>query len=142
MPKRDLYSNVDVAVSTVPATYTADGNGTAVDLRGSDAAMVIVSVGVEGDTLSSSVTIEVKLQDSDDNSTWADVDADYIQGSDTDGRLLFLDDPDEAPTTVRRGYLGDKRYIRTTLDIGGTHSTGTEICTTVVRGNLSRRPAA
>jgi len=49
MTIRDLYHNVNVASSLVPAVRTASATGSAVDLRGYDSAIVTVTFGAYGD---------------------------------------------------------------------------------------------
>ncbi len=141
MPKRDLYSNVDVAVSLAPAVRSANADGSSVDLRGSDSAMIIVNVGAEGVTLSSSVWIEVELEESDDGSLWAAVDGSDIQGADS-GTLARYDSSAELPAIARFGYLGTARYIRAVWKKSGAQATGTAGSVVVVRGNLRQRPAS
>jgi len=137
---RDI-SNRTVAVATqVPAVVTADANGTTVDLQGFNSAMVVVNTGAEGDTLSSSVKFDFILQHSDDDSTWTDVTSstDVTEGSvDSSGIFLTLDANAETPQCSQIGYIGGKRYIRCKIDATGTHSTGTAMGVTVVKGNPS-----
>ena len=70
---QDLANNLLAVQSLAPAVRTADANGTGVDLQGFEGAMAIFDIGAEGDTLSSSVKIDVKLEHSDDNSSWSAV---------------------------------------------------------------------
>ena len=139
---KDLSNNISPAVSLPAAVRTAAANGTGVDLQGYESATVLVDVGAEGDTLSSSVHFEVSLEESDDNSTFTDV----AQSSIIDrtiasgGIFLKLDgttggDPDTTGGIFRVGYVGNKRYIRVVLAKTGTHSNGTPIGAMVVRGS-------
>ena len=80
---KDLSNNISPAVSLAAATRTAAANGTGVDLQGYESATVLVDVGAEGDTLSSSVYFEVSLEESDDDSTYTDV----AQASIVDGTI-------------------------------------------------------
>jgi len=139
---KDLSNNIVPAVSIINAVKTAAGNGTGVDLQGYEGATVIVDVGAEGDTLSSSVYFEVSLEESDDDSTYTDVaQAGIIDGTIAAGGIfLKLDgtaggDPDTAGGIFRVGYVGNKRYIRVVLAKTGTHSNGTPIGAIVVRGS-------
>ena len=139
---KDLSNNISPAVSLAAAVRTAAANGTGVDLQGYESATVLVDVGAEGDTLSSSVHFEVSLEESDDNSTFTDVaQASIIDGTIASGGIfLKLDgtaggNPDSTGGIFRVGYVGNKRYIRVVLAKTGTHSNGTPIGAMVVRGS-------
>ena len=139
---KDLSNNISPAVSLAAAVRSAAANGTGVDLQGYESATVLVDVGAEGDTLSSSVHFEVSLEESDDNSTFTDVaQASIIDGTIASGGIfLKLDgttggDPDATGGIFRVGYVGNKRYIRVVLAKTGTHSNGTPIGAMVVRGS-------
>ena len=66
----DLANNLIAVQSLAPAVRTADANGTGVDLQGFEGAMCIFDIGAEGDTLSGSVKIDVKLEHSADDSSY------------------------------------------------------------------------
>ena len=135
---RDI-SNKTVAVATqVPAVVTADANGTGVDLKGFQSAMVVVNSGIEGDTLSGSVKFDFILEESDDDSSWSAVTSStsVTEGSvDGSGIFLTLDANGETPQCSQIGYIGGSRYIRCKIDATGTHSNGTPIGVVVVKGN-------
>jgi hypothetical protein len=137
---RDI-SNRTVAVATqVPAVVTADADGTTVDLQGFNSAMVVVNTGVEGDTLSASVKFDFILEHSDNGSSWSAVTSstDVTEGSvDSSGIFLTLDDNAETPQISQIGYIGGKQYIRCKIDTTGTHSNGTPMGVTVIKGNPS-----
>lgn len=139
---KDLSNSISPAVSLPAAVRSAAANGTGVDLQGYESATVLVDVGAEGDTLSSSVHFEISLEESDDNSTFTDV----AQAGITDGTIssggifLKLDgttggDPDTTGGIFRVGYVGGKRYIRVVIAKTGTHSNGTPIGAMVIRGH-------
>ena len=139
---KDLSNNISPAVSLPAAVRTAAANGTGVDLQGYESATVLVDVGAEGDTLSSSVHFEISLEESDDDSTYTDVaQASIIDGTIASGGIfLKLDgtaggNPDSSGGIFRVGYVGNKRYIRVVIAKTGTHSTGTPIGAMVVRGS-------
>jgi len=135
---RDLANNISVAQSLAPAVRTADANGTGIDLQGFESATIVVDTGVEGDTLSSSVKIDFKLEDSDDNSTFAAVTSatSVTDGTvDSSGIFLTLDDNAETPQVTSIGYVGGKRYVRVVADFTGTHSNGSPIAASVIKGH-------
>lgn len=127
----DLHNKLTVTQILAPIVKTADTNCTGVDGADCDGIEHIVNVGAEGDTLSANVKIDLILQDSDDDSTYADVTdaADYIGDMvDADNGIFATYDADsELPALARIGYKGTKRYSRVVLDFTGTHSTGTPI---------------
>lgn len=139
---KDLSNNIAPAVSIINAVKTAAGNGTGVDLQGYESATVLVDVGAEGDTLSSSVYFEISLEHSDDNSTFTDcAQVDIIDGTISAGGIwLKLDgtangNPDTAGEIYRVGYVGGKRYVRVVIAKTGTHSNGTPIGAMIVKGH-------
>jgi len=139
---QDLSNNINPAVSIINAVKTAAANGTGVDLQGYEGATVLVDVGAEGDTLSSSVHFEISLEESDDDSTYTDVtQAGIVDGTiSADGIFLKLDgtangNPDTAGEIFRVGYRGGKRYIRVVLAKTGTHSNGTPIGAFIIKSH-------
>ncbi|MCE6960580.1 hypothetical protein LAZ40_16265 [Cereibacter sphaeroides] len=106
---RDMYSNIKTVPALVPAVQAAAANGSTVDLLGASAVAFVVSTGA----IVSSGDFGVKLQDSDDGTTWADVVAAQVK---TDAPATLLDGK-----TYRLGYHGHKRYARVALTkAGGT----------------------
>tara|TARA_Y100000114_G_scaffold38332_1_gene34007 strand:+ start:592 stop:1056 length:465 start_codon:yes stop_codon:yes gene_type:complete len=139
---KDLSNSISPAVSLAAAVRSAAANGTGVDLQGYESATVLVDVGAEGDTLSSTVFFEVSLEESDDNSTFTDVEqAGIVDGTIASGGIfLKLDgttggDPDSSGGIFRVGYVGGKRYIRVVLAKTGTHSNGTPLGAMVIKGH-------
>ena len=137
---QDLTNNIVVDNSIINAVKTAAANGTGVDLKGFEEATAIVSVGAEGDTLSSSVYFEISLEHSDDDSTYTDVtQSEIVNGTIAAGGIwLKLDgttggDPDTAGGQWQLGYVGGKRYVRLVLAKTGTHSNGTPISGMIVK---------
>ena len=135
---RDI-SNKTSTVATQPAkVFTADADGTTVDLKGFQSAMVVVNSGIEGDTLSGSVKFDFILEESDNDSDWSAVTSStsVTEGSvDSSGIFLTLDANAETPQCSQIGYIGGSRYIRCKIDATGSHSNGTPIGVVVVRGN-------
>lgn len=93
------------------ASVTSDGNGTGVDLvsYAGDIAIVLDCVNTAGTT----PTMDIKIQESDDNLSFSDV---------TSGAFTQVTD---AAASVQKLSLNKdalKRYIRAVKDIGGTNS--------------------
>lgn len=140
---RDLKNNIGVEQSLAPAVRTADANGTGIDLQGFESATLIIDMGAEGITLSGSNKIEIELQDSDDNSTFAAVtDSNSVIGAtpDSNGKVATFDDNAECPSVAAVGYTGGKRYIRAVANFSGTHGTGTPIAVSVIKGHNRHNP--
>jgi len=146
---QDLSNNISISNSIINAVKTTGANGSTVDLQGFEEATAIVTVGAEGDTLSSSVYFTVALQHSDDDSSWSNAaQADIVNGTiAADGIWLKLDgttggDPDTSGGEWQVGYVGGKRYVRLVLAKNGTHSTGTPMSGVVVKSRPRSAPVS
>ena len=142
---RDLKNNIGVVQSLAPAVRDADANGTGVDLQGFESATVLIDMGAEGITLSTTNKIEIELEHSDDNSTFTDVtsSADVIGATpDSNGVIATFDDPAEAPAIASVGYIGGKRYIRAVANFSGTHGTATPLAVSVIKGHARSNPVS
>lgn len=135
---RNLSEVVSPVKSITPnvGNNDTDGTGTGVDLKGYESASVVFCIGVSGDTLSGTVYMTPKVQESDSPSTnFTDVAA-----ADLDGTLTVVDDAAEDDVVQSVDYLGSKRYIRAFVDFEGTHTTGTPIAAVVLRGHPKVAP--
>lgn len=103
-----------LGASIVPDQYVSATNGSGVDLRGYDSALVEIVTGTWGGT---SPTATCKIQESTDNVTFTDVadaNLDGVTGNPAGFALAV-----SAVKTV--GYTGTKRYLRVILSaVGGT----------------------
>ena len=131
---RDLYDNLKVSKSIDPIVGNNDteGTGIGVDLQGFKGALMIAHLGVSLDTLSGSVYVTVKFQESDVlGSGYADIAAaDLLGGSNG----IVIDDPVEDEVIIARGYIGSKRYVRILIDHTGTHTNGFPYSAVVIKG--------
>ena len=142
---RDLKNNIGVVQSLAPAARSSDADGTGVDLQGFESATIVIDMGAEGITLSSTNKIEIELEHSDDNSTFTDVtsSADVIGATpDSNGVIATFDDPAEAPAIASVGYIGGKRYIRAVANFSGTHGTATPLSVSVIKGHARKNPVS
>ena len=138
---RDLANNVVAVQSITPVQATASGDGDGVDLTGFESATIVVSTGVEGDTLSSTVKIDFKLEDSSDDVTYTAVSSGIIDATaNANGIFLTLDDNAETPQVTVVGYVGGKKYVRVVGTLTGTHTNGTPISATVIKGHPIHAP--
>lgn len=127
---KDISQILSPVVSVAPAAArTTSTNGTGVDLRGYQAAMVTFTPATITDG-----THTPKLQESDaSGSGYTDVAAGDMVGS-----LAAL-----ASNTVQTvGYRGTKRYLRAVVTVAGGPSTGGVYSAVVVRGYPQVAPVA
>lgn len=134
MDKRDIINDTKLSKLLTPAVRTADANSATLDRQGYGSALLSVMLGASGDTLSGSVYLTVKVQDSDDNSAWAAADAADVvipenpvtglAAPDANGIIYTCDDAAEDDLILAVAYKGSKRYARIVLDFTGTHSNG------------------
>lgn len=128
---RDIKSNIDAVNSILPQSLTAAANGTGVDLQDCDRAMVVFHAGATGGT---SPSFTFAVQESDDNSTFADVAAADLQGA-----APVVTTTNAGITEV--GYVGAKRYIRAIAKtVTGTSPT-LLASAVVVKGDLKLKGA-
>jgi hypothetical protein len=146
---RDLISHFGNALALGPAVLTADTTSSAIDLQGFDSAVVNILVGIGGITFSTVNKIEFTITHSKDNVTYDPVVASDVRlgaGADasvgTGGIVRSLVAAHAAPTAVKIGYIGDRRYLKVTADFSGTHGTGTPVCVNVVKGHAQSEPVA
>lgn len=105
-----------------------------------DGLALFMHVGAGGITFNGANYIALKLEDSDDNATYANVDAtdvnygaanpigtNFAQAVDVNGfvRLINAAKGSADATPFKVSYVGNKRYVRATPVLGGTHATGT-----------------
>lgn len=123
---RDLEARLDVVASVVPTgNRNASVNGTGVDLQGYDGALVVINA----DTITDG-THTPKIQDSDDNSSFADAAA----GDQVGTALVAI----TASSVQKIAYVGAKRYIRVVVTVAGA-TTGGKYNAVVVRGYPARQ---
>lgn len=123
MAPRDLYHHLGPVQSIAPGAKTATASGTGVDLRFYSSALVLLDVGAWTDG-----THTLKIQESDDNSSYTDVAAEDLQGA-----FTAISGAGHANAVQKVGYIGYKRYIRAHVTVAGA-TTGAIYGATVVRG--------
>lgn len=134
---RDLYHNLSVTQPLNPAVATTTKTSSAIDLQGYGSALVVFSIGATGDTLSGSVYWTLKLQHSDDDSSYADV---AVADLNNTAATVVIDASTEDETSHGFGYVGTKRYLKAVATPTGTHTNGTPIGVVALRGNAAYRP--
>jgi hypothetical protein len=139
----DLKNNIQLVESLNSIVKDADTNSTGIDTQGANSAMVIVNVGAPGITFSGSNKVDIKLEDSADNSTFAAVtNNNFVTGGTVDSAGIWqtIDANGECNAVYGLGYVGPERYIRVVLDFSGTHGTGTSFGVVGALGNLESSP--
>jgi hypothetical protein len=143
---RNLSSTIKPKRLIAETTATSSPTAVVID-RGStnsriwEALMLAMHVGAGGITFSGTNYLALKLEDSDDNSTYAAVTSasaivfgaenpagtNFAQAPDANGfvRLINAAHASADSDPFRVDYVGGKRYLRVTVVFGGTHSTGT-----------------
>jgi hypothetical protein len=129
---RDIHNHitVDKALENIVVNNDTEGTGAVIDLKGFEAAEMIVAVGQSGDVLSGAVKLDLVLQHGDlaNGSDQAAVAATDVLGAWAAGGIFStIDDPAEDGVVVKVGYRGNKRYIRLFVDTTGAHTNGTPI---------------
>jgi hypothetical protein len=115
---RDIMNGLDLKRAVSPQAARTDNTAivsTVADLKGYDAAMLAINIGANTDA---NATFAVLIEDSDDNSTYAAVADEYLNGTEALAGFAFDDDNE-----LRKiGYVGIKRYLRATITPTGNDS--------------------
>jgi len=130
MTLRNHYRNIAVMPSLSPAArVNGTTNGTNIDLRGFDAAMIAVGFGAYTDG-----THTPTVQHSTDNSTFTNV-----ASTDLDGTLTAVSSTAGAHAVQSVGYIGANRYVRVVMTVSGA-TTGALSHAAVVVGAARNAP--
>ncbi len=145
----DLFNNVLPVVAITPQTIVNSGSpenlvSGNIDLQFYEAAQVYAVLG-DIDELGSSpvgsAKVELKLEDSDDGSTFENVTlVDVIGPTSVSSGIVATISTDQA-VGLRVGYRGGKRYLKVTLIPTGLSNGGT-ICAVVEKGNYRHNPVS
>jgi len=148
LSKDFLYNQLIATQVTNAVVVTADANSASVDMLGYNSLAFVVNVGIEGDTLSGSVKFDLEIEESADDSTFADSAAADVwsksitaAGAAASTPWATLDAIAEAPAQHVCHYLGTARYVRCVINATGTHTNGTPIGITALRGKADTLPA-
>lgn len=134
---RDLYHNVLVTQHLNPVTSSTTKTSTAIDRQGFDSAEVVFSIGLSGDTLSGSVLWTLKVQHSDDDSTYTDTTTADLNNT---AATVVVDSSAKDETAYAFGYIGGKRYLKGVATPTGTHTNGTPIGILALRDAAAYKP--
>jgi hypothetical protein len=128
MASKDIYNNVKVVATIVPAVNSAATvTGTAVDTKGFESAVAVVNVGAVAS--SGNVTLKLQHSHTTTDGDFVDVPANMLQGA--------AANPLVAATSYKVGYLGDRRYVRAfgTLNSGTSVAYGVQFVLSHARDN-------
>lgn len=145
MTSMDNFNHFETCLVRVPPatrdTATVTSNG--VDLDFVNSATMVFLFGPTGDTLSATVKLTCKIQESDDDVTYTDVaDAEVIDTSRSPSNSITVDANAETSLAYKLGYKGNARYIRGVVTVTGTHTYGTSIAIIAILGNERMGPGA
>ena len=105
-------------------------------MLGYDAVTFLAIVGVGGITLTATHFIELEVQDSADDSTFAAVaDAeltDSVTGTNT-GTFGVINSEATDDALFKTTYIGSERYVMPVVEFTGTHGTGTPVANVAIR---------
>jgi hypothetical protein len=130
MTSRDILHNLSPAQSLGSAARTASADGAGVDLLGYESAMAVIDVGAWTDG-----THAFELEESDNDSAFT-----AVADADLQGTEPVVDGATDDDQLYRIGYLGSKRYLRVSVAVTGSPSTGAVYGAQIVRGHKQYRP--
>lgn len=139
----DFKNSLKTAATIYAQVATADVTGATVDTQGYHAVGLLANVGASGDTLSGSVYVDLEVEHSNDNSTWADCADTDIEGAvtgTTTGTFARINDPAEDVALYKTNYYGGRRYVRVIANLTGTHTNGIPLSVTAVLGEPTYAP--
>ncbi len=115
---RDIANNLDLKRAISPQAARTDNTAIVsqvADLKGYDGCMLAINIGANTDA---NATFAVLIEDSDDNSTYAAVADEYLNGTEALAGFQFDDDNEMR----KLGSNGIKRYVRATITPSGNDS--------------------
>ena len=150
MANREIFNSIKIENVVEAQVLTADPTATVVDMSDASSVDFLINMGASGDTLSGSVYWTISLQDSPDNSTFTAVtDAGSlliaIDGTiQTDATSIVVNDPAEDSKNFEISYKvpGSKRYLKLIIAKTGTHTNGTPMSASAIKGYLKVSPEA
>jgi len=142
---RDFENNLKYTQLIDPAAATADVDSASVDMANYESVAFYVLVGATGDTLDGSNHIQLEIETSADDSTFADCADAYITNAVTGtntGTFALINAADEDDAVYMTEYRGNARYVRVVVNVTGTHTNGTPIAVLALRGQAKNLPVS
>ncbi|MCV9997675.1 hypothetical protein OE766_05400 [Pararhizobium sp. YC-54] len=128
--RKDLYSNIGLALALSPAVQAAAVSGVAVDLKEFASALVVVNTGA----IVGAGDFGAKLQHSDTSTSGDFVDVPAADVKTNAPATLAAD------TSYKLGYIGKKRFLRIALTKAGGTSIAADAV--VIKGTPALAPVA
>lgn len=125
---RDLVSNIGIVPAIAPAVQSAAADGIAVDLKGFNRVAFAINTGA----IVGSGDFGIKVQESDDGSTFTDAAASAVLGT-VPATLV-------AASAYKLGYIGFKRYARLAITKAG--GTSIALGAVAIKGDPVSAPVA
>jgi hypothetical protein len=147
---RDLNTVIRIVPALVPAVKTATATGLDINLKKYESAVFNIAIGANGDTWSTSVYQTWKFQHADDNGSgaagsYADCAAADLIDDQTSNKLttgtIVMNGTTYQNAVYQIGYIGGKQWVRVQMLTTGTHTTGTPVAATVIKGHARVNPA-
>lgn len=135
---RDITNQLHLAKAFTPKAAVTDGTAqvsTTCDRKGYDSVMLAFLTGTLTDA---DAVWSVLIEDSDDDSTYADVADEYLNGTEALAGFAFGDDGE----CRKIGYTGNKRYVRATIDDTTANTGDLYLAGMWVLGNPTRQATA
>lgn len=135
---KDIQTTLDFVPQFAPGALTASPtDGADVDLQDYDACMFAIHVGTWTD---GTFTFEVEEAD-DDGSGSADTYA-AVADAQLIGTEPVVSDGTNDDSVVYVGYRGSKRFVRLTLAVTGSPTTGAAVSAVAIRGHYRHQPTS
>ena len=137
---RDLKNGIKKEQALAAVTATSTTTSAAIDLQGFNSLSVLFDIGASGDTLASGLYWTLSLTECDTvDGTYTDVaDADVLEGINS----IVINDPAEDAVLQELNYVGGKRFVKAVATATGTHTNGTPMGITALKGHASDQPVA
>lgn len=132
----DLLNTMITKQSLSPRLITAAVDGVGVDRAGHSRALFHLDTGTIGG--SATPTVTMKMQDSTDNSAFADVPAADLIGGGQTGAIGAAEDD----AVYRREYMGSKRYLRWSCSAVSGTSPSLPAASAIILGQSLKQPSA
>lgn len=146
---KDVHSAMALIDVYGPISAAADNTPAAIDLKGYNAAEILLGIGIGGITFDDTNKLVFELGHSDDNVTYVAVtDADMlgvtgiVAGTTGFGVIKSLVVAHAAANNYRFGYRGGKRYLKWLNNFSGTHGTATPLHVLVAAMHAAVQPVA
>lgn len=135
----DISEELDVATSIEPQTLgsSATVNGSAVDLKGFNAAMIVVDVGTRTDG-----THTFEVQEANDDGTGSAGSFSAVAAADLVGTEPVVNSASTDDTTYRIGYTGTKRHVRVSVTSASVTTGLADVAGYVVKGKPTEAPVS